>query len=40
LDDSIELDNLIQSSLDANNIPYIEVMVDDDTVNNIIKLID
>jgi 2-phosphoglycerate kinase len=39
LSESIQLDNLIQSSLDAHNIPYIEVMVDDDTVNNIIKLI-
>jgi hypothetical protein len=39
LAESIELDNLIQSSLDTNNIPYIEVMVDDDTVNNIINLL-
>ena len=40
LPESIELDNLIKYSLDTNNIPYIEVMVDDDTVNNIIKLIE
>jgi hypothetical protein len=38
LADSIELDNLIQSSLDGHNIPYIEVMVDDNTVNTILDL--
>jgi hypothetical protein len=39
LTESIELDNLIQSSLDTHNIPYIEVMVDDDTVNTIINIL-
>jgi len=39
LTESIELDNLIQSSLDTHNIPYIEVMVDDDTVNNILSIL-
>jgi len=38
LTESIELDNLIKYSLDTHNIPYIEVMVDDNTVNNILDL--
>jgi hypothetical protein len=39
LAESIELDNMIQYSLDAHNIPYIEVIVDDDTVNNILSIL-
>jgi hypothetical protein len=40
LTESIELDNLIKYSLDTHNIPYIEVMVDDNTVNNIMAILD
>lgn len=39
LDESIELDNLIQSSLDTHNIPYIEILVGDDTVTDILKIL-
>jgi|TARA_B110000902_G_scaffold247703_1_gene304063 hypothetical protein len=40
LEQSKELDDVIQKSLDDNNIPYIMVVVDDNTVDKIIKLLD
>lgn len=39
LEKSIELDNMIQSKLDECNIPYIEINVDNNTVNNILNLL-
>lgn len=39
LEQSIELDNMIKSALDKNNIPYIEIDVDKDTVNSILNLL-
>jgi 2-phosphoglycerate kinase len=39
LEQSKELDDVIQKSLDDNNIPYIMVLVDDNTVDKIIKLL-
>jgi adenylate kinase family enzyme len=39
LEESIELDRLIKDVLDNNELPYIEIEVNDDTVNNILKLL-
>ena len=39
LEQSIDLDNRIKNILDINKLEYIEIEVNDDTVNNILKLL-
>jgi hypothetical protein len=39
LEQSIDLDNRIKNILDFNKLEYIEIEVNDDTVNNILKLL-
>jgi hypothetical protein len=39
LESSIELDYMIQQTLDVNGIEYIEVDVDDNTVDEILKFL-
>ena len=39
LEQSIELDRRIKEMMDINELPYIEIEVNDDTVNNILKLL-
>jgi hypothetical protein len=39
LEQSIDLDNRIKNMLDENKLEYTEIEVNDDTVNNILKLL-
>jgi len=39
LEESIELDKVIKASLDNNNIPYFEVQVGENTLNEILEII-
>jgi tRNA uridine 5-carbamoylmethylation protein Kti12 len=39
LEQSIDLDNLIKNMMDINELQYTEIEVNDDTVNNILKLL-
>jgi 2-phosphoglycerate kinase len=40
LEESIELDNLITSTLQVNNIPFIEVELNENTVDNILSILE